>query len=427
VDADVVRRFIEPVNDNKDLRDGGDLLVDEYGGLYFKPNLLRVGWIRMRPKWTGKSRRLGGSLKWMTRAVPEKWAQRNGWVTLEPILSGICGSDIAVMYGESSAYLAPLASFPAVLGHEVVARVISKNTRVGSGARVVLDPTLGCAARNEAEWCWACQAGTPSFCVNRGNVVQGAGMLLGYHHQWPGGFSTVMWAPEAQCWPIPEGVSDERAVLAEPLATVLAGLDQLNVRANMNVLVIGAGTIGLLAIWACQRLWNPQRLHVLARHPHQVLWAKRLGADKTSADDDFDANSQAVLGRPFERGKWGAPSYYPRGYDVVINAVGTQGSIIQGLAQVKPGGQLLQLGGAAFVKADLTALWARGIHWTGTFGYHDHRGQSTFPWALSWLQAAPLPIEQMVTHRYSFHQYKKALQAIRDPRQATIKVVLSPN
>jgi threonine dehydrogenase-like Zn-dependent dehydrogenase len=33
----------------------------------------------------------------------------------------------------------------------------------------------------------------------------------------------------------------------------------------------------------------------------------------------------------------------------------------------------------------------------------------------------------MVTHRYSFHQYKKALQAIRDPRQATIKVVLSPN
>ncbi len=426
--ARVERRPWKPGVINIEQRARGVVAMESYRGVSFEPSLARIGLLRMWPKWAGRSRLIGGTIRWQDQVVPSDVVERSDWMMLKPILSGICGSDIAVIYGKSSAYLAPLASFPAVLGHEIVARVLTSRPGLVTGSRVVVDPTLGCAARGETDLCPACRANLPQFCANRQNPAQGPGMLLGYHHRWPGGFSTTMWAPQAQCWPVPETMPDERAVLTEPLATVLAGLEQVESGPQMDVLVIGAGTIGLLATWMCRQLWSPTRLHVSTRYSYQATWARVLGADATSIDEDFYDQNRAVVGRPSRPGQFGAPNYYPGGYDLIVDAVGTAASIRQGLAQTKPGGQFLQLGGVGQVHADLTGLWSRGIRWIGSYGYHNRGGTSTFPSALAWLHGADVPIEGLVTHHYPIDQYARALQILRDRGTPTIKVVLSqPN
>lgn len=368
---------------------------------------------------------LGGRLRWMVKEAPQEVASRADWVPLQPILSGICGSDTAVLYGKSSAYLAPLVSFPAVFGHEVVARVVEARPGLERGSRVVVEPTLGCAARGEDPPCSACADGCPHFCAKRQDPVKGPGMLLGYHRDWPGGFATAMWAPAAQCWRVPDGLVNERAVLTEPLATVLSGMDQIASKSSMDVLVIGAGTIGLLATWACRRLLTPGRLHVIARYGYQAEWAKVLGADLVSTDREFNRRALDILGRPSRPGQFGAPTYYPGGYDVVIDAVGSSASIRHGLQQTKPGGQFLLLGGAGEIRTDLTPLWSRGIHWVGTYGYGSRSGTSTFALALSWLADADVPIEGLVTHHYRLREYANALRVLTDRNVPAIKVVLT--
>lgn len=399
--------------------------MESYRGVVFEPNLMRMAMIRLRPTWAGRSSMWGGSLRWMANPAPSDVEQIPDWVPLQPILSGICGSDTAAIFGKSSAYLAPVTSFPAVLGHEILARVVQSRPGRAEGTRVVVDPTLGCNARREAVPCSACASGFPYFCEKRQDPKQGAGMLLGYHHRWPGGFATKMWAPCEQCWVVPEGMSDDRAVLTEPLATVLAGMELVSSKPSMRVLVIGAGTIGLLATWACHQLFSPTVLHVVSRYRYQADWATVLGADATSADPGFVQSSLEVLGQPAHPGQFGAPTYYPKGYDLVVDAVGTKSSIRQGLEQTKPGGQFLQLGGSGEIQTDLTPLWSRGIHWLGTYGYRGRSGISTFPLALSWLKDAEVPIEGLVTHRYPLDQYAQALETLRDRRVPTIKVVLT--
>ena len=405
---------------------GGDTRLDFYQGLFFEPSVLRIALMRMRPRWAGPWPRMAGRFRWKRiLETPQEVVSRADWVSLKPRVAGICGSDTAVFFGKSSAYLAPLASFPAVFGHEVVAQVTESRPGLPRGTRVVVDPTLGCSARGAKVWCPACVAGNPHFCRQRQDLERGPGMLLGYHARWPGGFSTAMWAPVAQTWVVPDAMTDARAVLTEPLATVLSGLEQVEERPLGTVLVIGAGTIGLLTAFACRHLWDPEELHVVTRYPHQAAWAKRLGADLVSLDKGFALRSREILGLPSYRGKFGAPTYYPGGYDVVIDAVGTAASVRQALAQTKPGGQLLQLGGAGAMRNDLTPLWARGIRWIGAYGYRSRAGISTFPKALSLLESTDLPIEDLVTHQYPLPQYAAALRVLTDRKVPAIKVVLT--
>lgn len=81
-----------------------------------------------------------------------------GWVRVRPSLSGICGSDLATLSGQSSLYFSPLVSMPFVPGHEVVGELLddlppaggngsAPSPRLVAGQRVVLDPVLGCATR----------------------------------------------------------------------------------------------------------------------------------------------------------------------------------------------------------------------------------------------------------------------------------------
>ncbi|HET6755082.1 MAG TPA: alcohol dehydrogenase catalytic domain-containing protein, partial [Jiangellaceae bacterium] len=67
-----------------------------------------------------------------------------GWTRVAPRLSGICGSDLGLLSGQSSPYLSPMTSMPFVPGHEIVGETLDELPEVPKGTRVVLDPVLSC-------------------------------------------------------------------------------------------------------------------------------------------------------------------------------------------------------------------------------------------------------------------------------------------
>ncbi len=396
-----------------------------YSGVEFQPSYWRIGVSRLVAPLGVKFR--GGSLRWTQRRVPVDVATRTDWMALRPLMAGICGSDLAVLLGKSSPYLAPLASFPAVLGHEVAAEVTEAGGPWPPGTRVVVDPTLACAARGYPSLCPACQAGQLNACQRRGDQDTDPGLSLGYHRRWPGGWSTLMFAPADQCWPIPDTMGLERAVLAEPLAIVLAGVERIAVPEGADVLVIGGGTIGLLAAWVLRRRTPAGRIRVLARYAHQQRLAQALGATLHGDSGVDDSAAAEVLGSRLQARRFGAPEYFVGGYPVVVDAVGTAESTENALAWTRSYGTLLALGAGGQMRIDVTPLWSRSIRWVGTYGYRDLQGKSLFPLAVQMLAEAPDAIDGMVTHHFALQDFAKALDTIWNRNMPTIKVTLVPS
>lgn len=156
-----------------------------------------------------------------------------GEVLLRVLYAGICGSDIGAFRGTNS-----LVSYPRVIGHEIIAEVISEpgeNARgIQKGDTVVVDPYLFCGK------CYPCSIGRTNCC----NDLK----VLGVHID--GGMSEYMIHPVNMLWKLPKDIPLELAAMAEPLTISLHGLHRGAVKAGEHVAIIGAGPIGVLAAMA---------------------------------------------------------------------------------------------------------------------------------------------------------------------------------
>src|SRR2546423_9971949 len=134
------------------------------------------------------------------------------WQQVRPILAGICGSDLATVAGKSSRYFEPIVSFPFVPGHQVVGTTVD-------GARVVVEPVLGCAARDITPPCPACAGGSLGRCEHLTLGHLKPGLQTGYCADTSGGWSTALVAPPSQLPRGPEARSAEAAGMVEPAAS----------------------------------------------------------------------------------------------------------------------------------------------------------------------------------------------------------------
>src|SRR5437773_682083 len=160
------------------------------------------------------------------RELPEPELPAPDWVTIRTRLCGICGSDYKQMFlnGSMDNPMTAVISFPQVLGHEVVGTI----ERVGpgvrtrtAGERVVLNPWLSCAPRGIQPPCPECAEGQYSICRNFTRGILSPGIHTGNSSRATGGFAPLVPAHESMCIPIPAGVSDEQAVLADPFSVSL--------------------------------------------------------------------------------------------------------------------------------------------------------------------------------------------------------------
>ena len=201
-----------------------------------------------------------------------------GWVRLRPELSGVCGSDMALLHAKISLVLTAFGSAPRmILGHEMVAVVEQVGpgvTAVAEGDRVAVNPIVSCAQRGFDPVCRACADGFPGVCerFDEPGISGCSSMSLGLDANVGGGWGEQVVAHESQLHPVHD-IPSHRAVLAEP-ASITAHAALRWQRRGDRVVVIGPGTIGLLTT-AALRMLHPD-LDIIMLSPGDFGTAKAL-------------------------------------------------------------------------------------------------------------------------------------------------------
>jgi len=310
-----------------------------------------------------------------------------GAVVVRVSAAGLCGTDYRIWTGDR-----PVA-YPRILGHEFLGRVDRVGAgveRVSPGERVVVEPNYSCGR------CPLCREGNRNLCLSRTAV----GIDV------DGGFAELATVPERCCWAVPPGLSDEDVLLCEPLAVVVRAVGRGTPRHGESAAVVGAGTLGLLAIQVLRSAGA--RVMAVGRTPRRFALATALGAEATAlvGDGDLSGAARRFSGR--------------EGVDLVVETAGTAEAVNHALALVRPGGRVVLTG----LPHEPTAVAFFGVvrgevTITGSMIYQDE-----FPAALALVARGAVRTAPLITHRYPLGAIDAAFAAHRDP--ASIKVAVFP-
>lgn len=237
-----------------------------------------------------------------------------GEVLLKVSASGICGSDIHGFLGHSERRKPPL-----VLGHEAVATIADLHPAVkgwSRGQRVVVNPLISCLA------CSACLTGKQNLCREW--------QVLGMDRR-QGTYAEYVAVPAVQLHAISDTLSEPEAVLTEPLANIVHFYRISLVEIPDSVAIVGAGTIGILALLMA-RLRGISRAAVVDKNAARLEVARKLGAELVvnSAQED---PVQAVR-------RWSGGE----GAEYVVETAGIQATRRAAVHLCRRGGRLLFIG-----------------------------------------------------------------------------------
>jgi sugar (pentulose or hexulose) kinase/threonine dehydrogenase-like Zn-dependent dehydrogenase len=218
------------------------------------------------------------------REIPAPAIPAPDWAVVRTRLCGLCGSDYkqVFMNGSFDNPMTAMISWPQVLGHEVVGVIDEVGPGVTQrqiGERVVLNPWLSCATRGLPPCDW-CEEGDLAQCLNTALGSAAPGIHTGNSATATGGFAPRVPAHESQWIPIPDAISDDAAVLADPFSVSLHAILRTPPPPGATVLVYGVGTLGLLAIAILRALRPDVRVLAVARFDHQARLAEKFGAER---------------------------------------------------------------------------------------------------------------------------------------------------
>lgn len=353
------------------------------------------------------------------------------WVRIRTILGGICGSDLNVISLGASPSTSPFSSFPFVLGHENVGEVIAiggEVTAVKVGERVTANPLLCCEPRGIAPRCEPCERGQHSRCTHFTDGDVAPGMLIGTTRGLGGSWGEEFVAHESSLLRIPAGMSDEAAVLVEPFACSVHAVRENLPAAGERVLVIGAGSIGLLTIAAIRALAPAARVTALARYDAQSSHAARLGAavvvpargDYTAALAEAGGTRllKPIIGKPVGVG----------GFDRTFVCIGGARGMDDAMRVTRAGGTIVLLGNSSTMYGlDWTPLWLKELTVRGSLCYgspvHGGAERGAFAESAALIASGRAPVEPLLTHTFALGDYRRALDVAMNKRGAdSIKV-----
>ena len=355
------------------------------------------------------------------------------WVRVRSTMSGICGSDLAAITANDSFTLEPFGAFPFTFGHEnvgVVEMVGPEVSGISAGERVIVNPMLSCRQRGLQPQCAACARGEYGLCRRTRDGSIGTGPMIGYSPAAGGGWSQYFVAHHTQLHRAGE-LSDDVAVLTDPFASSLRPVLLHPPAEDDDVLVIGAGTIGILTVKALRLIGYGADITVLARYDFQLEMAEHAGATR-------------VFRSAGELYKWagtrpGAVAYKPTlaarfvegGPSLVYDTVGSERSIADALALTREGGRVILVGAAARVTADWTRVWYRQLSIAGVFAYgqapYENANRDIYEVSIELLRGGNLGELNMVTHAYPLEEYRAALSTALDKNgHRSVKVVFRP-
>jgi threonine dehydrogenase-like Zn-dependent dehydrogenase len=349
------------------------------------------------------------------------------WAVLRTRMTGICGSDTKqVLMDFEDADDSPMTafiSFPQVLGHEVVATIDELGPAVEGfepGQRVVLNPWLSCGPRGIDPVCPACAAGDWSLCWSFHDGRLAPGIHTGNSSDATGGFAERLPAHEQMMIPVPDGVSDEVAVLADPFAVSLHAITRNPPPPGGKAVVYGAGALGTCAVTILRALHPTVEVAVVAAWDAQAALAEKHGATvfrpepRLELIESLASWSGGVLRVPWD----GLPACHPGAIDVVYDTVGAPATAEVNVRVLKERGTMVQLGLSSWARAELTPLYFKEIRWVGSnaFGIEEVDGVRKHGIAhyLDMANDGRIDLSGMLTHTFPLDEWNAAWRTLID-------------
>ena len=372
--------------------------------------------------------------------IPDARPLRPDWVVTRPRLAGICGSDskLALLdFGEEDTdnAMVGLCSFPQVMGHEVVTEVVELGPEargVEIGQRMVLNPWLSCAPRGVSPVCPACAAGDYSLCHSFTTGPISTGIHTGVSSDATGGYAELMPAHPAMLFPVPDGLADEEAVLADPFAVSLHAVTRHPPPAGGKALVYGAGSLGTTTLAILRALYPDVEVAVVARFEAQAALAASFGAAVVMPPEDRLAIIEALArwsGGVLVTGTTGLPMCHPAGIDVVYDTVGKPETLEVGVRLLRARGTLVKTGFHAPGRWEWSPLYFKEIAWVGSnaFGMEEVDGEQRhgIEHYLSMASKGRINLRSMLTHTFRLEEWREAFAALAIQRESgAVKVAI---
>jgi threonine dehydrogenase-like Zn-dependent dehydrogenase len=369
------------------------------------------------------------------REIPDIRLPADDWVLIKTKYCGICGSDYKQVFavGNWDNPMTSLISFPQVLGHEVVGIIDKVGPAVKQrevGERVVLNPWLSCQPRGFKEPCLSCVEGNFSRCYHFHQGVIPPGIHTGNSSAATGGFAPLVPAHESMCFPIPDGVADEQALLADPFSVSLHAILNFPPGPRDTVVVYGCGTLGLLAVAILKLLHPDVRIIAIYRYEHQRALAKRFGATETipwRPSTDIIRQVASIVGADVLIAQHGKPMLNG-GVQAIYDSVGTAESMEVGLRICDYRAKIVITGVATPKRFEWTPLYFKEVSIVGSnaFGYEDFHGQRKHAIEIYFdlIKERGLDVTPLLTHRFSLDRYADAFLACWDQgKSGAVKVL----
>jgi threonine dehydrogenase-like Zn-dependent dehydrogenase len=335
------------------------------------------------------------------RGAPQPAA---GELLIEPELVGLCGTDLEIIDGTiDPAYL----RYPLVLGHEWTGMVAGATGAATTGAgttgagttsaagpgadgvpppgtRVVVEGIIACGH------CLRCLSGETNLCETYDEI--------GFTRD--GAAARHAAVPARLVHPLAPAVSADDAVLIEPMSVVFLALSRAGVRPGSRVLVIGDGTIALLAVYLLG-LWSPAQIVLLGRREGQAELAAAAGAAAFVTDT-------AAAGT---------------GFDLVVEAAGATDAVLAAFAAARRGGTVVLIGlppRGELAPVAVDDLVNNDLTIKASFSYTSR----TWSDVVTLLNTGRLRPGFLITHRFGLGEWETALATLRGADSPRGKVLL---
>ena len=235
---------------------------------------------------------------------------------------------------------------------------------------------------------------------------------------------------EGFLFPVPDELTDEQAVLIEPIGSGLRAACRRTPKPGEKVLIIGQGTQGLGTLLSIRALQPDCHVTVLARFPFQADMSRRYGADEViMLGADLYQEAARLTGGKVYQGAFGNRMLLG-GFDVVYDCVGSPSTLKDALRLARAQGTVVLVGVfLELMKIDLTSVWYREVDLIGVLahGAEDWQGErvSTFELIARLMRDGKMKVDGLITHRFTLPEYRQAVAtAIQQARTHSIKVVL---
>lgn len=319
----------------------------------------------------------------------EKPVPKQGEALLKILYGGICGSDLG-SYRGSMAYF----SYPRTPGHEFAAEIIeigANDQGLKKGMIVTCNPYFNC------ENCYSCKRGLVNCCTT--NQTMGV--------QREGAFAEYITMPIERIYD-GKGIPAKTLALIEPFCISYHGVSRANVQKGDKVLIIGAGTIGVLAAVAAKAKGGEVYISDVAQG--KLDYAKEFGVDGVILNDSPENFEKAV-----------SDVTNGNGFDVAIEAVGLPSTFQNCIDAAAFGGKVVLIGvGKKNLDFNFTMIQKKELN---IFGSRNAL-KKDFLELIDLVKSGEVPLEKIVTNTYKFDDVAKAFEEFHKNAGKMLKVVI---